>query len=76
MDENGGWSWKNQTTIETMDQSNDSSNKEQEYFENHSIICAIFVHAVPGKTLGLELAVRPKRTLRFEVSVLRVGHLR
>ena len=48
MDENGHWSWKNQTTIETMDQSNDTNNKEPEYFENHSIPCAIFAHSIPG----------------------------
>ena len=51
MDENGGWSWKNQTAIETMDQSNDTINNEQEYFENHSIPCLIFVHALPGMYL-------------------------
>jgi hypothetical protein len=48
MDENGHWSWKNQTTIETMDQSNDTNNKEPEYFENHSIPCVIFAHSLPG----------------------------
>ena len=51
MDENGGYSWKNQTAIETMDQSNDTINNEQEYFENHSIPCLIFVHALPGMYL-------------------------
>ena len=48
MDENGHWSWKNQTTIETMDQSNDTNNNEQEYFENHSIPCVIFANSIPG----------------------------
>ena len=49
MNENGDWSWKNQT-IRTLDQSNDADNisKEPEYFENHSIPCVIFAHSLPG----------------------------
>ena len=47
MDENGGWSWKNQTTIEKMDQSNGTNNKEPDY----SIPCLISVHAIPGMYL-------------------------